>query len=959
MSSLLKQKSGDLKGHVLKITDCENVTIVLMDYISQLSIDGCRSVKMFIPACEGSIIVKKCNDCVLYSCCQRLILKECSNSSFFTFSTSEIQIEFSSKCRFGPFCGGYFEHTKHLKKAGLNPTASSLWFQIFDGCNTEYHKKRWELISENEYQTAAWFPDGIEVQAVTVKSASSHEVYRSQIGTVYSALKASSVTLNTEIQGEKATFPIETALMIESAITKRMNVISMLSGGSNNDKTKIVEFERYLKFLATVVGSGKDKETLNDLSKATSPAALKAIENLCGEESTICLSKFLHLCKIEVDKYVNTLDLRNGAAIQHQTSQFLSQDEFSMTIPSLLHDKEVALDVGESDTDIVLGKCWSPFMEEKDILHVNSLKHGYEISRNDLILRIQSAQKNVIDKVTELVKKTDLYHVLQVNLGFLEAYNQFPPRSTIIRYEPKLWISLDELQSAFLKARLRLSDLHIRAFVKSFREFSSSSNDRIVNFLGSSSTNKMPVFHAMRVNTSWLKKYLTFLRLPNSESFETWKKKNKLDIRAKHDCRPMEFKRALSGHEHNLRHEDIVKLICDYNILPDNFLKEEVARRVKCYMLDTNGRREMRSDCNVELKKWQVEHKKVSPWEKLSTDEKNQIKSEIKANLIARKEEEIRKSEKIFEFGDTGKWQGAAISTDIFWKYDDYCKKSRKQAKSSETFGEWIQKYGASFDNRLHKISDDFRKRCFVANLRTERKQSVAAMNELEREVRASIDNSTSLYNKLELHKSLERLKKNVSDAKILGLSDGTTVSKEQFDQEFKNVIAPIMRTFQDNSSIKLLAYEARNCHDGLNLSKNDELNGENKLTFCRTKELFVTPEEATQRAVEIESENMQRCRENFNRWLTKKNMLKAQTKAIAMERASKANEEKRIKQAAGQKAYRKWLKLRRKNYYKSKMENVIKSVPNIKRADHLNKGWNKDIDLADYYGSTENIFCD
>ena len=40
-------------------------------------------------------------------------------------------------------------------------------------------------------------------------------------------------------------------------------------------------------------------------------------------------------------------------------------------------------------------------------------------------------------------------------------------------------------------------------------------------------------------------------------------------------------------------------------------------------------------------------------------------------------------------------------------------------------------------------------------------------------------------------------------------------------------------------------------------------------------------------------------------------------------------------------------------------MENVIKSVPNIKRADHLNKGWNKDIDLADYYGSTENIFCD
>ena len=175
------QNPGDLNGQVFEITDCENVTIVLMDYISQLNIDNCVGAKIFIPACEGSIFIRNCKDCVVYSCCQQLRLRECSNSSFYTFSESEVHIELSSACRFGPFHGGYSEHAEHLNKAGLNPTINSLWFQIYG--DSDQYGKNWQLICQEEYQSAAWFPYGADVQAVTTKWATNvppDEVHSSQ-----------------------------------------------------------------------------------------------------------------------------------------------------------------------------------------------------------------------------------------------------------------------------------------------------------------------------------------------------------------------------------------------------------------------------------------------------------------------------------------------------------------------------------------------------------------------------------------------------------------------------------------------------------------------------------------------------------------------------------------------------------------------------------------------------------
>jgi len=77
----------------------------------------------------------------------------------------------------------------------------------------------------------------------------------------------------------------------------------------------------------------------------------------------------------------------------------------------------------------------------------------------------------VEEQVQALVKKTDMFHILQVHLGYTKPYNATPARGCIIKSDQKDWLSLREIQDAFLEARLRLSEAHVRILVKSVKEF--------------------------------------------------------------------------------------------------------------------------------------------------------------------------------------------------------------------------------------------------------------------------------------------------------------------------------------------------------------------------------------------------------------------------------------------------------------------------------------------------------
>ena len=185
------------------------------------------------------------------------------------------------------------------------------------------------------------------------------------------------------------------------------------------------------------------------------------------------------------------------------------------------------------------------------------------------------------------------------------------------------------------------------------------------------------------------------------------------------------------------------------------------------------------------------------------------------------------------------------------------------------------------------------------------------------------------------------------------------TVSKENFDKYLDNVLAPRLKDLDDKSKVKTLAYEARKSHDGLNLNRTKSEIPEADLAALKSvDDLFLKNQrEAIRRSYELQQVSDSKSRETFSAWLQKKKDGEKEMKKVKDDQAALSLAEKMKRETDGKKAYKKWMRLRRKNSYRSKAENVVKVIPEVKRADHYNKGWNKDVDLAEYYGEMENNF--
>lgn len=154
----LIKKPGEIDGQMFDIADCSGVTIVLMDHCEQVQIDQVKNSRIFIGACTSSIFIRNCENCVFYTCCRQLRLRDVSKCDFYIYSMSEVHIEFTSDVRFAPFNGGYPEHESHLKIAQLD-TSHNLWYDIFDHNDQAKTHVNWSLISELEFENP-WFPNG-------------------------------------------------------------------------------------------------------------------------------------------------------------------------------------------------------------------------------------------------------------------------------------------------------------------------------------------------------------------------------------------------------------------------------------------------------------------------------------------------------------------------------------------------------------------------------------------------------------------------------------------------------------------------------------------------------------------------------------------------------------------------------------------------------------------------------
>jgi hypothetical protein len=148
---------GTIDGQMFVIEDCEDTELVVMDHCEQVQIDNVKNSKIFIGACESSIFIRNCENCTFYVACRQLRLREVVNSTFYSFSTAEVHIEYSNTCKFAPFNGGYPDQSAHFKVAKL-PLDHNLWYDIFDHNDPEKTGSNWSLLPESAYQE--WFPMG-------------------------------------------------------------------------------------------------------------------------------------------------------------------------------------------------------------------------------------------------------------------------------------------------------------------------------------------------------------------------------------------------------------------------------------------------------------------------------------------------------------------------------------------------------------------------------------------------------------------------------------------------------------------------------------------------------------------------------------------------------------------------------------------------------------------------------
>jgi hypothetical protein len=159
-SEPLIKTPGDIAGQMFDIADCEGSTLIIMDNCEQVQIDACSNCRIFIGACTSSIFIRNCENCIFYTCCRQLRLREVTKSTFYIYSMAEVHIEYSNSLLFAPFNGGYPEQSKHLVEASLDPS-HNLWYDIFDHNDPGKTGANWGLLPESEYE-APWFPAGVE-----------------------------------------------------------------------------------------------------------------------------------------------------------------------------------------------------------------------------------------------------------------------------------------------------------------------------------------------------------------------------------------------------------------------------------------------------------------------------------------------------------------------------------------------------------------------------------------------------------------------------------------------------------------------------------------------------------------------------------------------------------------------------------------------------------------------------
>jgi hypothetical protein len=567
--------------------------------------------------------------------------------------------------------------------------------------------------------------------------------------------------------------------------------------------------------------------------------------------------------------------------------------------------------------------------------------------------------------VRDVVQKTDFYHIIQVRLGFVDGYRYNPPRGEIIDSKARPWLSTRELLDAMYAVRLyNFKDAHIFTLMKLVAAFKRYSD----NFEGveedeGEETENVYNPSARLLNAEWVKKYFVFLRLTKHKNrltdsinatiaqaseetkegiadpdapppaparefplrFSEWNLIKRIEAAKDKTKKPKEFRRALAGRECSLSHGELFEFINENTIVPSDIMKQEITQRLQAWVLDIDGRKDYIHALNVAKRKWSVDNK--TEIASLGQEEQKDTLSMIKSQVVRKKATQLRVSE-----ADEG-----SVTKELFVKYRKYCKEMKYHRDRTLTWGKWLQTHLEAQTDIIKKSRMYDAEREKLLQSKDTRKSAVAPLIEIEKKLLFASDNLSTIHG-IELRKSLVKLKKAAKQANI---GKGELITKEMFDQYVGDVIAPRLKELPD-SQLKGLAEEARRWHESV---------GQTNKTDARFADgigmLFNHDEEAAiAKSREMKEEDEKKVKAEFQLWETKKLEKKKLAQEVSKKQGEHELKTKVRKQALADRAYNKWLKLRKSGKYLSKVDNKSRHVPKISIVEHDIK-WSKDIEVA------------
>jgi hypothetical protein len=751
---------------------------------------------------------------------------------------------------------------------------------------------------------------------------------------------------------------IEIALLVASARAKGIDVTVWLSESAPNHIVPVSDFNNRFISLGLAVGIQEDFETKREIDFATSASCLTSIATICSAgfnsqgEPLVNVHMFLLLTQAKVDRFL----LQQGQVEEEDDEEDVSisveieaeyETSQNESIPEPVQEPvPEGVDQGDADMEedsispTILVSAEEPISSSqgKKSLTLTSRSNSApprqrkSVSNSDSrsCLHLRSSARLLFEATTleELLiatlKQADLYHIVQVHLGYIKPYIMNLARGSVVVSSPRRWISVYDIEKAFSAARLHLTNAQIHEIMRKVNEFATKTgldpirtvdNEKEQDALEVALKTNSVVLN-QRVSAVWLKRYFVHLKLgENACDWVTWldtkltNTEYRRSMKASPSDRSREFRKALAGMPHTLGEKETHDVLQNFEILTPEVLEKIVQHRLDNWELDTSGRRDFHHVLNVQFRRWSNEN----PSEIAGKSKKAVLEIEMKAKksisqrLLREKRQELIASEK----------KNAQITIDIFMKFD--AENKRDDYSTAKKFGDWLEKYMVNEAKHLKEFRADVQNRNKSFGTRLKKESWLGSLNHIESLATKVIQTLPSPLQH-ERRKSLIAMRRQiVNDSRALKeskekKSNHLLVSRKNFNKYF------------DETFLSKIEQQ-----------QNFESKGESTVVFFKQRE------DALKFAHQFDKKCADERKENYQQWLEKTNEQKKKEESDRNKENQLKKEAEEKKSAKAGKIYKKWVRLHKSNKYFSKSEKKSKAIPSVLRASH-DQGWRAEV---------------